>query len=192
MIRNPSDYAPFAGIGSRETPRQTLILMREATRRLCTLGYTLRSGGAEGADTACHKGALGHNPEIYVPWDGFVKDPELVDDCVVVPKLGDAYSRAMQMAASHHPNWAACGPGARKLHARNVMQVLGANLDHQSEFVMCWTADGKASGGTGQALRIASTYGIPVCNLQRPEHVAKLLDYLNTAEAAAKEICMGS
>ena len=53
------------------------------------------------------------------------------------------------------------------LHTRNVFQVLGPSLDSPSEFLLCWAADGEASGGTGQALRIAATHSVPVYNLQR-------------------------
>ena len=34
-----------------------------------------------------------------------------------------------------------------------------------SNFVVCYTPDGKASGGTGQAIRIAEYYNIPIYNL---------------------------
>lgn len=36
---------------------------------------------------------------------------------------------------------------------------------NDSSFVVCWTSDGKDSGGTGQALRIARDRNIPVYNL---------------------------
>jgi cell division GTPase FtsZ len=53
----------------------------------------------------------------------------------------------------------------RKLHARNAMIVLGKNLDDPVDFIICWTPGGTGSGGTGQALRIARAYGIPVYDL---------------------------
>ena len=43
-----------------------------------------------------------------------------------------------------------------------MFQVLGVSLDSPAEFVLCWTADGEASGRTGQALRIAASHGLPV------------------------------
>ena len=56
--------------------------------------------------------------------------------------------------------------------ARNAMQVLGPNLDDPSAFIVCWTPDASdgsktspKTGGTGQALRIAHEYKIPVYNL---------------------------
>ena len=66
------------------------------------------------------------------------------------------------MAAEFHPAWDRCSRGARALHARNCHQVLGWDLKTPSEFILCWTKDGKASGGTGQAMRIAKAFNIPI------------------------------
>jgi hypothetical protein len=49
--------------------------------------------------------------------------------------------------------------------ARNAMQILGEDLQTPTEFVIAWTIDGRDSGGTGQALRMADYYGIPIFNL---------------------------
>ena len=45
------------------------------------------------------------------------------------------------------------------------MILLGAKLDNPVSALICWTTDGQPTGGTGQAIRIASGYGIPVHNL---------------------------
>jgi hypothetical protein len=39
----------YAGIGSRETPKDILDLISKIAIKLESLGYTLRSGGADGA-----------------------------------------------------------------------------------------------------------------------------------------------
>ena len=70
----------------------------------------------------------------------------------------------------------------RELMARNAQQVLGADLKEKSQFVLCWTQDGcethadrtYRTGGTGQAISVASTYGVPVINMYN-EHWVKLL-----------------
>jgi hypothetical protein len=62
--------------------------------------------------------------------------------------------------------------------------VLGAGLDRPSDFVLCWTADGstdgaaRSTGGTGQALRTAAAFGVPVLNLRRPEHRRRVESFL--------------
>jgi hypothetical protein len=47
--------------------------------------------------------------------------------------------------------------------------VLGHDLRSPSRFVVCWTADGRATGGTGQAIRIAEAYAVPVFNFGRTD-----------------------
>src|SRR3546814_16180817 len=57
-------------------------------------------------------------------------------------------------------------------------QVLGPELDKPARFVMPWTVDGGATGGTGPAIRIANSLNIPVPNLQRPAIRAAVLKEL--------------
>lgn len=135
----------YAGIGSRETPPDVCTRMLGYAHYLRGLGWTLRSGGAEGADAAFARGA-GGKAEIFRPQD--------------------ATDEALALAARFHPAWDRCSTYAKRLHARNGFQVLGRDLRSPSSFVICWTKDGKASGGTGQAIRIAMAHKIPVFNLR--------------------------
>ena len=141
----------YAGIGSRETPADILTLMTSIAREAAADGYILRSGAAQGADSAFEAGA-GDAKEIWLPWRGFNNHPSRL-----LPS-----AEAFILAEKFHPAWERCSPAARKLHARNCHQVLGADLATPVEFVICWTKDGRASGGTGQAIRIAQARGIPV------------------------------
>ena len=159
-------YMPYAGIGSRQTPPEVLSYMERMGSRLNHLGFTLRSGGANGADSAFEIN-VGPNKEIFLPWDGF-NDRNTVYKGLTVPFSGasaDLYLLAESIARENHPNWEACKRGARAMHVRNVAQVLGADLLTPSLFVVCWTPNGSGSGGTGQAIRIARKYGIPVYDL---------------------------
>lgn len=60
----------YAGIGSRDTPKDILRRMTNIAYKLQEKGYTLLSGGADGADTAFELGA-GKLKEIYLPWNNF-------------------------------------------------------------------------------------------------------------------------
>jgi hypothetical protein len=150
---------PYAGIGSRKTPPDVLEEMTSIGRHLAVHDFMLRSGGADGADTAFEQGARNAKGkmEIYLPWQGFNGRP---DGLVIDPGF-----EAIKVAATHHPNWGACSLAARKLHIRNVYQVLGSDLKTPSRFIICWTEGGKRKGGTGQALRIADTFSIPIYDL---------------------------
>ena len=65
---------------------------------------------------------------------------------------------------------------------RNVYQVLGKDLNTPSEFVICWTPDGAETanersiktGGTGFAIALADSLGIPVYNLANPESLEEV------------------
>ena len=159
----------YAGIGSRETPGEVLDLMHALAVYLRADGWVLRSGGAEGADVAFEQGAS-QAKRIYLPW------PEFNGSC---SDLERPEAWTFEVAAKHHPAWERLSQGGQKLQARNVHQVLGHRGHHPnvprhsepdpSRFVICWTKDGKASGGTGQAIRIAEAYGIEVRNLHNPE-----------------------
>lgn len=142
----------YAGIGSRETPHLILNKMTDIAVKYSSLGYLLRSGGAIGADTAFENGSS--FSEIF--------------------RAKDATKDAILMAESFHPAWHRCSEYAKKLHGRNMMILLGKNLDTPVDFVVCWTKDGKPSGGTGQALRAALHYKIPVFNLKNSLEVPEI------------------
>ena len=46
----------YAGVGSRETPLHICELMTQIAKKLSSLGWVCRSGGAEGADLAFMRG----------------------------------------------------------------------------------------------------------------------------------------
>lgn len=157
----------YTGVGSRETPDHILAEMTALARRLQVAGFTLRSGGAPGADTAFEDGAE-FEPHIYLPWPGF-------NGHTLARQWRPSVS-AYKMAATVHPAWNALSGGARALHARNCHQVLGDDLAKPSLFLVCWTKDGceseatrtRETGGTGTAIALASRHGVPVFNLNRP------------------------
>lgn len=157
-------YIPYAGIGSRETEDWALEQLRTAAANFAQMGLTLRSGGADGADTACEQGcnSAGGAKEIFLPWPRFNGN----GSCLV-----DAPPLAYEVAAAHHPAWNRLPQSVRKFMARSSCQVLGADCQSPSRFILCWTPDGKGGGGTGQALRIAKTFSIPVFDLGRLDNL---------------------
>jgi hypothetical protein len=147
----------YAGIGSRETPKEVQTKMTEIASRLSLLGYTLYSGGAPGADTAFELGST--DSTIFLPWSGFNAHVGDYGEYVIPPKNLDFVNR-------FHPKPSSLTSSGILLMNRNTYQVLGPDLKSPVDFVLCWTKDGKASGGTGQALRIAKAYNIPVFNFK--------------------------
>lgn len=154
----------YAGIGSRETPKEVLDLFIIVGKFLAQKGLTLRSGHAQGADQAFEIGCdkIKGKKEIYLPWKRF----ENSDSNLIVSK-----EKAFEIGAKFHPAWDRLTDGARKLQARNSHQILGEELCEPSDFVICWTKNGKGSGGTGQAIRIAKHYNVPVFDAGRYENI---------------------
>jgi len=137
----------YAGIGSRETPPQALTWMAWLGQKLERMDYTLRSGGAKGADSAFEKYVT--QKEIYHPKD------EIPDWC---------FTRIRDFVPSNY-NFNGMKPYIQRLLARNMMQIWGRNGDNPVDFVICWTKDGKDTGGTGYAMRAAASVEIPIYNL---------------------------
>lgn len=193
----------YTGVGSRETPTVVLDLMREMARIFAGKGLTLRSGAADGADQAFELGWLDwyvkqtpwpgpgeQRAELYLPWNGFNKHDDY--GCfsanmslAILRKV----SEAQEIAKSLHPAWDAVkkdgtpvlSQAAKKLHTRNVYQVLGQTLDEPSRFLVGYAKldkQGNPKGGTATAMKLAERYGVTVYNLYKDEHFMKFDDYV--------------
>ena len=156
----------ITGIGSRETPEETLELFEQLGADARARDWWIRSGHAEGADYAFEKGAKDHCI-VYLPWNGFNKD---------LPLLGRGRTSELRDDALdfvyRHDKWAdpeGTSQGVKRIKQRNVFQVLGEDLKSPSDLVICWTEEGKVVGGTGLAIRIAREHNIPIINLGNQE-----------------------
>lgn len=171
----------YAGIGSRETPDYEYKLQRSLSNILTELGYGLSSGGCpKGGDIASFQGAYQHktfdksNHRIYLSWNGM---SELYHD----PAIGiyDAqrfanYEEASAIGLATRGSWNGLGRGGIAHHTRNVYQILGDDLCTPVKFVLCWAIPvgkaGQVKGGTGTAVKLALSRGIPVWNLYHAEY----------------------
>lgn len=154
-------YRIFAGIGSRSTPEKILLEMSNISTLLTSPPYkwTLRSGGAKGADSAFESGVVEQRKQIFY--------------------AHHSTAEAEELAAKFHPAWWRCNDYARKLHGSNMIILLGPNLRDPVDCVICWTQKGADIGGTGQALRAAAHYGIPIFNLAIPNSRQLLRDFIS-------------
>ena len=142
----------YAGVGSRNLPDRMAEQMQRVARHLSSLGYTLRSGGAKGADQAFESGASPSKEIFYA---------------------SSATDISREFTKKFHPAPQALHGYVLDLMARNAYQVLGYTMNNPSDFLLCWTPDGceedatrsRTTGGTGQAISIASAYDVPVINL---------------------------
>lgn len=179
---NKQPQKVYAGIGSRETPMHILQVMGHIAGELALRGWTLRSGAADGADTAFEKGcdAAEGKKEIFLPWQGF--NGRSTTPSVVVADRLETFVTAKAHAEYFHPAWDRCSSGAKKLHTRNVFQIGGSDLASTVDMVVCWTAGGQRGGGTGQALRIAEHLEVPIFDLAVPGIIEDLWAFVKELE----------
>lgn len=172
----------YAGIGSRQTPPDVIKMMRSIGQQLAVAGWVVRSGFADGADKAFCYGAEEAQGEMenYLPWKTFNGAPHNDARFICLKPC----EQAIAIARAHHPAWNNCSDPAKLLHIRNVYQVLGHDLRSPSAMVVCWTPGGSGSGGTGQAIRIARSHGIPVFDLAVESHWQGLCDFVNQIQGA--------
>lgn len=169
----------YCGIGARVTPLDIQLDMQLLSKVAAKLGWILRSGGANGADTAFEQGCdtLHGKKEIYLPWSGFNGNTS---------SLVSPSDRAVRTANTIHPAFISLKPAAKLLVARNMHQVMGEDMNTPTDCVICWTQNGqlnkqqytRQSGGTGSAIALASDWGIPVFNLFHSTHFDKALEFL--------------
>jgi hypothetical protein len=112
--------------------------------------------------------------EIYIPWANFKMERFLGTQSNIIPV--HLNSKCMEIAASIHTHWNRCSVGAKKLHARNVCQVLGDDLTTPSDFVLFYAREvnGVVQGGTATAVNLARKHNIPTINMFYPDWSDKL------------------
>ena len=166
----------YTGVGSRETPEDVQLLQKRMGAMFFEKGWILRSGGAGGSDESYQFGVMGARGiegvggfEIYIPWNGFNGLWSKMDTGFLIATQLKMYFRAQEIAQELHPTWPNCSESAKKLHTRNIFQVLGSDLESPSRFLTCWAKPkGKSEeveGGTNTAVKLAIQHRIPIFNL---------------------------
>lgn len=171
----------YTGIGSRTISVDTYTRMIKIGEILAELGWTLRSGGANGSDAAFERGCdlVNGKKEIYLPWKNFNNSTSTYYH---IPEESEPIAKQ----AYKNGNFNNLKPTTKKFMQRNVLQVLGQDLTTLSDVVICWTKDGctnheersPKTGGTGQAISVASFHCIPVFNLNNQHHYADFFKFV--------------
>lgn len=138
----------YTGVGSRFSSAEINRLFERTGEYLASKGHTLRSGGAAGCDSAFERGcdAVNGAKDIFYPADSTKRAEEIAQSVI-----NDAHWGHLRLCV-------------RRLHARNVLQVLGRDFETPSDFLICWTKDGKDIGGTATAIKLARLHKIPIIN----------------------------
>lgn len=180
----------YTGIGSRQCPKDIMKLMTDIAFKLASKGYILRSGAAQGADTAFEDGAKAYAEQvdervvlgqIYIPWDSFTSYDEYYKDWYKVLDRMSTKMAAYKLASETHPAWDKCSKGDKALHARNTYQILGPMLNNPSSFLICWAKvdkHGNIQGGSATAWNLAQKHNVPCFNLYRQEDKDRLVKFI--------------
>jgi hypothetical protein len=169
-------YEAYTGIGSRDIPYEIANIAESIAYKMAKLGYTLRSGAARGSDYHFEVGCDSANgqKEIFLPEKGFQGHSS-----EYYVENWPQYEHALELAEFYYGvGWKSITEWAKNAHTRNVAQVLGWTLENPSQFVFCYTSNGKKKGGTAQAMRVAEAFDVPIFNLYYPdvENFIKFLD----------------
>lgn len=178
----------YTGVGSRETPLEMMRLEVEIAGKMLRLGYTGRSGAADGSDNAFYVGyqnAMGNDGFVnYLPYSKFNGYCHNGKEFVYPGHFAN-YSEAQQIASTVHPlGKKLLTHASLSFHARNVYQVLGDDLNTPSEICFLW-APVKLSllyaveGGTNTALQLCIRNNIPSINLNIPLQLDAVKKWLN-------------
>lgn len=159
-------------IGTRKPPIEFHDLMREIGLAFSNRGFIARSGGAIGCDTLFL--------EKYDPSLKVVYRPDDSGNGINVQRHKNYYEFEL-IASRFHVAWEFMRVGDQNLHARNVPQVLGLDLQTPSDLVVYCaneSGNGVVSGGTATAVKIARHHNIKTINIMNPDHRKKLCDWL--------------
>lgn len=193
-----SEQIYYTLIGSRETPGDIMELMTKFAEKACSFRYIGRSGGADGSDSCLEEGVKAFQSkmtlaptsgsefmEIYLPWKDFNGRDSAMSGYYTLAWMDNKHE-AEQIASEIHPAWDKCSQGAKKLHSRNVYQLLGQDLNTPSRFILCWAKpkdkDRKneyVQGGTGTAVKLGIDNGVEIINLYWEDQRKRVEDWVN-------------
>jgi predicted NAD-dependent protein-ADP-ribosyltransferase YbiA (DUF1768 family)/O-acetyl-ADP-ribose deacetylase (regulator of RNase III) len=186
----PNDW--YAGVGTRGISRHEPLyrLATMTANRLERLGYGLRSGAADGADSAFQNGVTNSLAmQIFRP-EGEANRSMPPGYYVIT---GDKAREAERIALRLHPAPEVLRRQdqtyARELHTRNMFQVDGPELDKPAAFLLAIARtiddNGVPQGGTRTAWLRAQEEGIPCYNLANELQRKTFLEKLTEMESAA-------
>lgn len=179
----------ITGIGSRKIDAVAFNSIHAIAKKIASMGWTLRSGGAIGADTAWELGWQGlDSKEIFLPNIGFNGRPK-DDACYLTPSDYDVWIDAEDIARQIHPVFDNLDDWQRAAHTRNVFQVLGKDLKSKSDVVAAFAPPkGKSvTGGTATAFNLARARGIPTYNLWVKEQRFEFYEFIYATLGGANE-----
>lgn len=166
----------YVGVGPMTAGEDMCAQAKIFGQAMAEMGWTLRSGGAEGLDEAFERGALEGNgkTEIFIPSADFRKRFKSSDK--VIHTL-DKHIEAMREVAPLHENWSQLGTTVQMFLTRIPFCLFGEKLDKPAHFVVGWSKHYPHTGA-GIVLKMAEMAGIPAFNLAMPGQMDAVEDFV--------------
>jgi hypothetical protein len=191
LIREIQDlkYKAYTGVGSRSTPDDIKEDMKEIAVAMSKNSWVVRTGDAEGADRAFRFGSniAGGPKEVYTPKKSHKLAHHRPGSSKAREIAKEVWSNYMDRLDSY-PAWDEMNPYTRSIMSRNTCQVLGYKCRKPSQCLICWTPDGaesgedtnRSTGGTGQAIRVAEKFDVPVYNLANSDSYDRIVGWASS------------
>jgi len=172
----------YAGIGSREVPKEIQELIFKISRKLALEDWTLFSGGAIGCDFTFENGCddVCGKKKIFLPWKDFGKKwkRKSCSSDICSPSK-EAISLVKDLANEYGDYLKESNDWYWLLLGRNMHQILGEDLKKPVKSVICYTTNAQEVGGTRWAIRIAKKFNIEILNLGKIETKNRFEKWLN-------------
>lgn len=168
----------YAGIGSRETPEEIKTMMTNISSQLEKSGWLLSSGGAQGADQAFEDGVSSIEANRIILATNGNHGKWASQGYIVFTDLSpDVQQYCKDIVFKIHPAPDKLKPFPLLLHSRNVIQIMGEDLNTWVKFVLYYAQEDKygvPKGGTRTAVLLAKSLGIPAFNMLHDEVIQRL------------------
>lgn len=166
--------------GNYNAPEQVIPLIQEAVQLLRQHGYKIRISQGKGFDDYVGR-VVGPSGELYLPWK--FKN----DNGSFVPAFstfnGD---ECKEFTRRYVPDWGAINEKQQAFWFKVTRMVLGKNCREPAQLSIIWSEDGvespqtrtPKSGQAGLAAALSRAMNIPVFNLNNPNALQRLKQYL--------------
>lgn len=164
--------------GNSKVPDNFRPLIQEAVSILRSHGYTVRASGMDGFDKMVLECA--QDAEIHLPWKDFGG----------VSNAASTYNsdECKEYAKRYLPEWGGIKESHQAFYSKNVRLLLGKYLKQPCQIAIIWSEDGcegpstrgPQSGQAGHVAALARAMHIPVINLNNPNAIARLRQFLES------------
>lgn len=170
----------YVGCGSSSTPEIIVRMMRALSGVMSDKGVTLRTSEHSDADQAFIRGSKGKfytflpfsDPEIHSVWG--------------IPSDVGPNSAYVAFARKLVPGFVMLPIEEKRWEIVANSLVYGSSGTDKARMLICWTEDGAVcpseftpnTGHVARYIKVAHAAGVPIFNLQRPDHLKKLMGWL--------------